>query len=154
VTTSVTYVDVLSAREETVLFLSGLLHAERQRRGTRAGRRASGCFAQAVLVLRWFLDGTRVAQLAADNAIGGSTAYRYLHEGIDVHAARRPALHSALLAAKAAGYRHVNLDSTLVATDRERTPGLTPGVDMWRSGKHHRQGGTVQVISTPDGWPL
>ncbi len=99
--TSVTYAGVLSVREETVLFLSSLLHAERQRRGTRTGRRALGCFAQAVLVLRWFLDGTRVAQLAADNTIGTSTAYRYLHEGIDVLAERRPGLHGALLAAKA-----------------------------------------------------
>jgi len=56
--------------------------------GTRAGRRASGCFAQAVLVLRWCLDGTRMAQLAADNAMGTSTAYRYLHEGIDALAER------------------------------------------------------------------
>jgi hypothetical protein len=29
-----------------------------------------------VLVLRWFCDGTRLAQLAADNPIGTSTAYR------------------------------------------------------------------------------
>lgn len=89
--TGVTYAAVLSVREETVLFASGPLHAERQRRGTRAGRRTLGCFAQAVLVLRWFLDGTRMVQLAADNAIGTSTAYRYLHEGIDVLAAGGPA---------------------------------------------------------------
>ena len=35
-------------------------------------------------MLRWFVDGTRLAQLAADNRIGSSTAYRHLHEGIDV----------------------------------------------------------------------
>jgi hypothetical protein len=40
-----------------------------------------------VLVLRWFVDGTRLALLAADHRIGRSTAYRYLHEGIDVLAA-------------------------------------------------------------------
>jgi hypothetical protein len=91
-------------RQETVLFLSGLLHAERARRGTRRDRRALGCFKQAVLVLRWFLDGTRMAQLAADNAIGSSTAYRYLHEGIAVLAARQPSLRSVLLAAKMAGH--------------------------------------------------
>ena len=152
--TSVAYAAVLSAREETVLFLSSLLHAERQRRGTRAGRRTLGCFAQSVLVLRWFLDGTRVAQLAADNTIGASTAYRYLHEGIDVLAERQPSLHGALLAAKAAGYSHVNLDGTLIETDRVATPGPTPGVDLWWSGKHHHHGGNVQVVSAPDGWPL
>lgn len=87
---SVTYAAVLSAREETVLFLSGLLYAERQRRGTRTGRRALGCFAQAVLVLRWFLDGTRVAQLATDNGVGVSTAYRYLHGHCGHPSAARP----------------------------------------------------------------
>src|SRR3954453_5292340 len=81
---SVTYSAVLPVSEETVLFVSALLAAERRRRGTRARRRALGCYRQAVLVLRWFCDGTRLAQLAADNRIGSSTAYRCLHEGIDV----------------------------------------------------------------------
>ena len=76
---SVTYTATLSVREETVLFVSSLLHGERQRRGTRADTRALGCFKQAVLVIRWFLDGTRVTQLATDNAIGRSTGYDYLH---------------------------------------------------------------------------
>src|SRR5436190_14786365 len=151
---SVTYTATLSVREETVLFVSGLLHAERQRRGTRAGTRALGCFKQAVLVLRWFLDGTRLAQLARDNAIGKSTAYDYLQEGIDVLAARTPSLHGALLAAKAAGYSHVLIDGTLIETDRVSTPGPTPGVDLWWSGKHDNHGGNVQVITAPDGWPL
>jgi len=39
-------------------------------------------------VLRWCLDGTRMAQLATDNAMGTSTAYRCLHEGIDALAER------------------------------------------------------------------
>jgi hypothetical protein len=73
VTTSVAYTAVLDVRRETVLFVSQLLHTDRRRRGTRAGTRALGCFAQAVLVLRWFLDGTRLAQLARDNTIAGST---------------------------------------------------------------------------------
>jgi DDE superfamily endonuclease len=154
VAASVTYEAVLDVRRETVLFLSGLLAAQRQRCGTRAGRRAVGCFKQAVMVLRWFLDGTRVAQLARDNAIGGSTAYRYVHESIDVLAARQPSLHAALLAAKLAGHSHVNIDGTLIHTDRCSTPGPTPGVDLWWSGKHHCHGGNIQVISSPDGWPL
>ena len=132
--TSVAYTALLSVREETVLFLAGLLNAERTRRGTRRDRRALGCFKQAVLVLRWFLDNTRMTQLAADNTIGSSTAYRYLHEGITVLAARQPSLHSVLLAAKMAGHSHVNLDGTLIHTDRCATPGPTPGVDLWWSG--------------------
>src|SRR5213082_858188 len=59
----VTYTAVLPAPDETVLFVSGLLAAERRRRGTRRGRRALGCYRQAVLILGWFLDGTRLAQL-------------------------------------------------------------------------------------------
>src|SRR4051794_33603246 len=93
---SVTYTAVLPAPEETVLFVSGLLAAERRRRGTRGRRRALGCYRQAVGGLRWFFGGTRLAQLAADNRIGRSTAYRYLHEGIDVLAAVAPGLRGAL----------------------------------------------------------
>src|SRR3954451_15950287 len=108
----VIYSAVLPVSEETVLFVSGLLAVERRRRGTRGRRRALGCYRQAVGVLRWFLDGTRLAQLAADNRIGRSTAYRYLHEGIDVLAAAAPGLRGALLAARAAGHPHVTVDGT------------------------------------------
>jgi hypothetical protein len=50
-----------------------------------------------------------------------------------VLAAHRPSLHRALLAAKAAECSHINLDGTLIATDRVATPGPTPGVDLVRS---------------------
>jgi hypothetical protein len=153
-TMSVTCTATLSVREETVLFVSTLLHRERQRRGTRANTRALGCFKHAILVIRWFVDDTRMRQLATDNAIGKSTAYDYLHEGIDVLAAQAPSLHGALLAAKSAGYSHVNIDGTLIETDRCATPGPTPGVDLWWSGKHANHGGNVQVVTVPDGWPI
>ena len=91
-----TYTAVLPIGESTVAHLSGLLSGERARRGTRRGRRMLGCYRQAILVLRWFLDATRVAQLARDNQISASTAYRYLHEAIDVLAAAAPTLHGAL----------------------------------------------------------
>jgi hypothetical protein len=151
---SVTYTAVLPVREETVQFLAGLLSAERARCGTRADTRALSCAGQAVLILRWFLDGTRISQLARDNAIGKSTAYDYLHEGIEVLAARAPSLHGALLAAKAAGYSHVIIDGVLIETDRVCTPGPTPRVDLWWSGKHANHGGNVQVLTVPDGWPI
>lgn len=151
---SVTYQAVLDVSEDSVLFLSGLLDAERRRRGTREGTRALGTYKQAVLILRWFLDDTRMSQLARDNAISGSTAYDYRDEGIAVLAARKPGLHGALLAAKAAGYSHVIVDGTLMYTDRISAPGPTPGVDLWWSGKHKHHGGNIQVVSAPDGWPL
>jgi hypothetical protein len=53
-----------------------------------------------------------------------------------------------------AGHTHVIIDGTLIETDRCRTPGPTPGVDLWWSGKHHTHGGNIQVVSGPDGWPL
>src|SRR4051812_27122815 len=157
----VTYTAVLPVSEETVLFVSGLLAAERQRRGTRSRRRALGCYRQAVLILRWVLDGIRPTQLAADNAVSGSTAYRYLHEGIDALAAAAPGLRGALLAARAAGHSHVHVDGTLIRTDRCSAPGPTvrrgrsqARVDLWWSGKHAAHGGTVQVVTVPDGWPI
>jgi hypothetical protein len=86
----VSYTAVLPIGEPTVAFLSGLLAGERAQRRTRTGRRALGCYRHAVLVLRWFLDGTRIVQLAVDNQLSRSTAYRYLHEAIDVLAAAAP----------------------------------------------------------------
>ena len=151
---SVTYQGVLDVSEDSVLFLSGLLHVERVRRGTRKDSRALSTYKQAVLVLRWLFDDTRMAQLARDNGIGVSTAYDYRDEAITVLTARKPSLHGALLAAKAAGHTHVIVDGTLISTDRSSTPGPTRGVDLWWSGKHRHHGGNIQVVSAPDGWPL
>ena len=57
----VSYTAVLPVDEETVHFVSGPLATERRRRGTRGRRRALGCYRPAVLILRWFLDGTQRA---------------------------------------------------------------------------------------------
>jgi hypothetical protein len=151
---SVAYEAVLDVSEGSVLFLSMLLHDGRVRRGTRKDTRAMGTYKQAVLVLRWFLDDTRMSGLARDNGISSSTAYAYRDEGIAVLAALAPSLHGALLAARTAGYSHVIVDGTLIRTDRISTPGPTVGVDLWWSGKHKHHGGNVQVVSAPDGWPL
>jgi hypothetical protein len=63
-----------------------LLRSHRRRLRTRKGTRSLGVFKQAVLVLRWFIDGARLSQLARDNGISlptaPPTAYRYLHEGL------------------------------------------------------------------------
>ena len=99
-------------------------------------------------------DATRVAQLAVDNAMSLSTAYRYVHEVLAVLADAAPGLHQALVAARAAGHGHVMIDGTLIATDRSRAIGPTSGVDLWWSGKHHHHGGNIQVITAPDGWPI
>ena len=111
-----------------------------------------GPLRQAVLVPRWFMDATGVAQLAADNAIASCTAYARLHEGTDVLAALAPHVHDALLAAKASGATHLNLDGTLIHTDRVAARGPN-GADLWWSGKHKHHGGNIQVLSYPDGFP-
>ena len=57
------------------------------------------------------------------------------------------------MAAKAAGATHVNLDGTLIHTDRVAAPGPN-GADLWWSGKHRHHGGTIRVLSDPSGFPL
>ncbi len=150
----VTYTAVLPLSRPSVDFVADHLVAHRARLGTRTGRRVLGCLEQAVLALRWMLDGTRIAQLSVDNAMSLSTAYRYVHEVLAVLAAQAPSLHQALVAARAAGHAHVMIDGTLIATDRCRTIGPTSGVDLWWSGKAHHHGGNVQVVTAPDGWPI
>jgi hypothetical protein len=86
------------------------------------------CYQQAVLVVRWLLDGTRMSQLVRDNHISTTTGYDRLHEALDVLAAQAPGLHSALLAAKAAGYDYVLLDGS-----RPCRPGPPP--PCWRSAR-------------------
>jgi DDE superfamily endonuclease len=149
---AVRFTCVLEARRETVVFLARLLDQRRRAIGTRSGTRVLGPFRQAVLALRWFMDNTRIRQLAADNTISSSTAYDYVHEAIGVLAALAPDVHDALLAAKAAGATHVNLDGTLIHCDRVAAPGPN-GADLWWSGKHKHHGGNIQVLSLPDGFP-
>ncbi len=60
--------------------------------GTRRGRRALACFAQAVILLRFMRQRAAVADLDRDNAVSLKTAYRYLHEALDVLAAHAPDL--------------------------------------------------------------
>jgi hypothetical protein len=61
-------------------------------------------------------------QLARDNAIGKTTGYDYLHEGIDVLAARAPGLHKALLA-----------EGVVVQVDEQLRVGVTAAIwwAMW-----------------------
>lgn len=144
---------MLDVGRETAETLARLLREHRDRLGTRKNTRALGAFKQGILVLRWFVDGTRLAQLARDNQISVPTAYRYLHEGLTVLADHAPDLSTALERAAAAGYTHLNLDGTVIRTDRVAAPGPN-GADLWWSGKHKHHGGNVQVISAPNGWPL
>src|SRR3954468_22944224 len=117
----ITYSATLDVPETTAALLTDLLIAERRRRGTGRGARAASARDQALLVLRWFRDDADIKILTRDTGISVATGYRYLHEGIDVLAAQAPDLHTVLEAGKAAGWTHVTLDGTLIATDRCRT---------------------------------
>ncbi len=150
----ITYSATLDVPAETASRLVELLVAERRRRGTGMGARAASCYQQAVLVLRWFREDTGMPTLARDAGVSPATGYRYLHEGIDVLAAQAPDLHQVLQAGKAAGWTHVVLDGTLIATDRCRVPNPDTGHDRWYSGKHKAHGGNVQVVCDPAGFPV
>jgi hypothetical protein len=108
---------------------------------------------QPVLVLRWFLDDTRITALARNHQIGRSTAYAYRDEAITVLATRKPSLHGALLAAKTAGHSHVILDGTL-DRDRNVAPGPTAGGGSVVVGQAAPARRDIQAVSAPDGWPL
>lgn len=161
-----TYVCVLPVPRRGVRFVADLLEEHFRQLGTRQRRRALSAWEQAVAFWRWMLDGVEPDRLAADYGIGRSTAHRVVNEALDVVAEQAPLLHGALIAARAAGHRHVNIDGTLFETDRVSIPGPTTvrtskksgprrcKVDLFWSGKHKRHGGNVQVVTAPDGWPL
>src|SRR3954451_19551004 len=116
----IAYSATLDVSAVTATLVTDLLIAERRRRRTGLGARAASAREQALLVLRWFREDTGMPTLARDAGVSTATGYRYLHEGIDVLAARAPDLHQVLQAGRAAGWSHVVLDGTLVRTDRCR----------------------------------
>lgn len=149
----ITYRATLDVPRETLTALTCWLRAERRRVGTRRGRRSLTCRQQAVLVLRWFRDDTRLRRLAMDCGVSTATAYRYLHQGIDVLADQAPDPSDVLNLARTEGWSHVSLDGTLIPTDRvaQRTEN---GNHLWYSGKHKQPGGNIQVLSDPTGFPV
>jgi hypothetical protein len=90
----------------------------RRRPGTRPAQRAGTVHIQVVLVLRWLRHRLDLRLLARDAGVSVATAYRYLHEGLNVIAAYAPDLPDVLTRAHAAGLAFLCLDGTLVPTDR------------------------------------
>lgn len=153
----ITYRATLDVSRELVVFVAGLLLAERRRRGTPKGSRALTCYWQAVLGLRWFRGKTEIGALARDHGVSRATGYRYVDEVIEVLAARAPELPEALARAMADGTAFVILDGKIIPADRcrEKTDSVKGEViDLWYSGKAHRHGGNVQAVARPDGFPL
>jgi DDE superfamily endonuclease len=148
-----TYFAICDVPEETLRYVTALLWAHRREVGTRKGRRAGSERMQAKLVLRWFRDDAPIRLLAVEAPLAISTAYRYLHEAINVIAEQAPELHEVLDQAKRENWAHVTLDGTLIRTNRvgERND---DGHHLWYSGKHKAQGGNVQILAGPSGFPV
>lgn len=68
-------------------------------------------------------------------------------------AEQAPDLHEVLEQAKQQGWSHLTLDGTLISIDRvdERND---DGHHRWYSGKHKTQGGNVQILADPSGFPI
>jgi DDE superfamily endonuclease len=153
----IAYRATLDVPRELIWFAAKLLLAERRRRGTPRGSRALSCSWQAVLGLRWFRDRTTADALARDHGISRATAYRSLDEVIAVLAAEAPELREALERASDAGFSHVILDGTIIASDRCKEPAISVKgevIDLWYPGKAHAHGGNVQAVLAPGGFPL
>lgn len=148
-----TYRATLDVPTDTAARVSRWLQAHRRYVDTRPWQRAATSWTQAVLVLRWLKEGTGVTALARDAGISQATAYRYLHEAVDVIAARAPDLGEVLATGREQGWAFVALDGTLIPTTRSAVKS-SAGHDLWYSGKHKRHGGTVQVLTDPTGFPV
>jgi hypothetical protein len=133
--------------------VTGWIARHRRRPGARPAQRAGTVHTQVVLVLRWLRHRLNLRTLAGEAGTSIATAYRYLHEALDVIAARTPDLDDVLASARADGLAFVCLDGTLVPTDRVAAR-AERGHHLWYSGKHHAFGGSVQVLTDPTGFPL
>jgi len=133
--------------------VTGWIARYRRRPGTRPAQRVGTVHAQVVLALRWLRHRLDVRTLAGEAGVSIATAYRYLHEALDVIAAHAPALGAVLTHARAVGLPFLCLDGTLIPTDRVAAR-AERGHHLWYSGKHHAFGGSVQVVCDPGGFPL
>lgn len=88
----ITYRASLDVPIETLRAVTRWLRAHRRSHDRRPWQRAATVYVQAVMVLRWFKDDTDIRVLARDAGVSIATGYRYLHEAIDVIAARAPEL--------------------------------------------------------------
>ncbi|MGW4412656.1 transposase family protein [Nonomuraea sp. NPDC004702] len=109
------------------------------------------------MVVRWFRGEHDIPKLGRDHRVSRATAYRHIHEGIEVLAAQAPDPSEALDRAHTEGLAFVILDGTLIPIDRraERTTSLKgESIDVWYSGKARQHAGNPRVLSSPGGLPL
>ncbi|QHO90539.1 IS5/IS1182 family transposase [Actinomyces sp. 432] len=138
----------------TARTVSRWITAHRRHHDARPWQRAATSWAQAVMLLRWLIEAPAVTTVARDAGVSPATAYRYLHEALDVVSSKAPDLPDVLRTLKDKGEPFVCLDGTLIRTDRvaERDPDT--GYHLWYSGKHKAFGGNVQVLTDHTGYPV
>jgi hypothetical protein len=153
----IVYPAMLDVSRDLIRYVARLLRQERKTRRTRKGVRALTCWVQAVFVIAWFRQRPNLALHAKAFGISQATAYRYLHEAIDVLADQAPDLHDALHLAAAEGLPHLIVDGKVFDTDRCRlktTSVKGEQIDAWYAGKTSDFGGNVQALFAPNGFPL
>lgn len=135
--------------------IAAWLSAHRRAHDRRPWQRAATCWTQAIMFCRWMSEATPIHLLARDHGLSQATCYRYLHEALDVVADHAPDLHEVLAEQHAHGAAFLCLDGTLIATTAVHIPaGQGKSTDAWYSGKHHRHGGNVQVLTDSSGFPI
>ena len=134
---------LLPLSRQTLAYVTGVIRRHRVRIGSCWRKLSPG--RQALLVLAHLRNGETLAALAAGFGVGVATAWRYVTETVRLLAARAPRLGLALGSANKAGHAFVIIDGTLIAIDRVAAD------RPFYSGKHHRHGMNLQVISAPDG---
>jgi hypothetical protein len=133
--------------------VTGWIARHRRRPDARPAQRAGTVHTQVALALRWLRHRLDLRTLAVEAGLSIATAYRYLHEALDVIATHTPDLADVLDRAHTAGLPFLCLDGTLIPTDRVAAR-ADRGHHLWYSGKHHAFGGNVQVLFDPTGFPL
>ncbi len=135
------YPAAIPLSNHTLVRLADLLRQQRNQRKGRWRRLDAG--QQALLVLAHLRNGDTYARLGAGFRVAASTAWRYVREAVDVLAALADDVTTA--ARRAARLAFAILDGTLVPIDRvaDQKP--------YYSGKHHRHGVNLQVLTDPAG---
>ncbi|WP_170223621.1 hypothetical protein [Nonomuraea turkmeniaca] len=137
----------LDVSRALVQYVAGLLRAGRRLRRTPKEQPGLDPFRQAVMVLCWFRGENDIPKLGRDHRVFRATAYRYIHEGIEILAVQAPDLSEALDRAQAEGLPYVILDGALIPIDRcaEQTVSVKgESIDAWYSGKAHQHAGNLQ----------
>ncbi len=137
--------------------VTGWIAQHRRRPGSRPAQRAGTVHVQVALALRWLRHRLDLRTLALQARVSIATAYRYLHEGLDVIAAHAPDLARVLADARRSGVVFLCLDGTVIPTDRVAARVEVDGHrahHLWFSGKHRAFGGNIQVICDHTGFPL